>query len=321
MRFWKRRGVASSPEPRSVLRLGTWLRIFLSFFHSRRSLGSWTEAEFGKKEGGKVCIGAGIICKSQEEETPTERGWCKAAITVRRVRFFPLPAPGPARRGQHGVGAAGPERGLPEASRRCLPGSPRRAGRCPRAACRGLGLPGRRLPRAAVSPAPRARALGVGVAEARGSRLPALRWSRIRLRERKREKKTEFSLLPLQASAFLTCSSPGKASPGRGCPETGVPTGPRHASRSPHEGSESPWVKKGPGAGWREPPPGSRAESPVRAGASPRLAPRRCGSEVQLSLFSVLLGRPGSRFSYFWKIGLTRHRKKVITRSRSFSIT
>lgn len=54
------RGVAPSPEPRSVHRLGTWLRIFLLFFFpSRRLLGTWTEAEFGKK-GRKVCIGAGF---------------------------------------------------------------------------------------------------------------------------------------------------------------------------------------------------------------------------------------------------------------------
>lgn len=61
--------------------------------------------------------------------------------------------------------------------------------------------------------------------------------------------------------------------------------------------------------------------SRVRVGASPCLAPGLCGSEVQLSLFSVLRGRPGSCFFYFWKIGLTQHRKKVIKRSRSFSIT
>lgn len=36
--------------------------------------------------------------------------------------------------------------------------------------------------------------------------------------------------------------------------------------------------------------------SPVRVGASPSLAPRLCGSEVRLSLFSVLHGWPGSCF-------------------------
>lgn len=36
--------------------------------------------------------------------------------------------------------------------------------------------------------------------------------------------------------------------------------------------------------------------SRVRVGASPSLAPRLCGSEVRLSLFSVLHGRPGSCF-------------------------
>lgn len=34
----------------------------------------------------------------------------------------------------------------------------------------------------------------------------------------------------------------------------------------------------------------------MRVGASPSLAPRLCGSEVRLSLFSVLHGRPGSCF-------------------------
>lgn len=38
----------------------------------------------------KVCIGTGFICTSLEEEDPRERGWCKAAITVRSVWLFPF---------------------------------------------------------------------------------------------------------------------------------------------------------------------------------------------------------------------------------------
>lgn len=86
------------------------------------------------------------------------------------------------------------------------------------------------------------------------------------------------------------------------------------AGRSPHGGSETPLVKKGQSAGWGEPPASARCGQRDRGStelvrASPCLAPRLCGSEVQLSLFSVRLGRPGSRFFYFWKIGLTQHRK------------
>lgn len=38
----------------------------------------------------------------------------------------------------------------------------------------------------------------------------------------------------------------------------------------------------------------------MRVGASPSLAPRLCGSEVRLSLFSVLRGRPGLCFFFFF---------------------
>lgn len=131
-----------------------------------------------------------------------------------------------------------------------------------------------------------------------------------------------FPRSPLQAPALLTCSSPGKTSPGRGCPEAGAPAGPRARGSLASRGQRDPAGEKGQGAGWREPPPLARVDrgSPVRVGASPCLAPGLCGSEVQLSLFSVLCGRTGSRFFYFWKIGLTQHRKKVISGSDRFPL-
>ncbi|XP_026349246.2 serine/arginine repetitive matrix protein 1 [Ursus arctos] len=84
-----RRGVAPSPEPRSVHRLGTWLRIFLSFFPPADC------SELGLKQslerrGEKFASGLDFICTSQEDENPTERGWCKAAITEFRCVLSPL---------------------------------------------------------------------------------------------------------------------------------------------------------------------------------------------------------------------------------------
>lgn len=115
--------------------------------------------------------------------------------------------------------------------------------------------------------------------------------------------------------------SPGKAGPGRGSPEAGAPGYRGSAGRCLAGGKKEDRVASGGrprlSSAWT-------AASTQRVGASPCLAPRLRGSEVQLSLFSVRRGRPGSRFFFFfffWTIGLTQHRKKVIKRSRSFSIT
>ncbi|XP_034859089.1 protein sprouty homolog 2 isoform X2 [Mirounga leonina] len=82
-----RRGVAPSPEPRSVNRLGTWLRISLSFFPPAdcSELGLKQSLERGDE---KFASGLDFICTSQEDGNPTERGWCKAAITVRNSDVF-----------------------------------------------------------------------------------------------------------------------------------------------------------------------------------------------------------------------------------------
>lgn len=78
MRFLKGGGV--QPRTPACSSAGDLAPDFPLLFSSRRLLGSWTEAEFGKK-GEKVCIEAGFICTSQGEQNPTERGWCKAANT------------------------------------------------------------------------------------------------------------------------------------------------------------------------------------------------------------------------------------------------
>ena len=76
VRFWK--GGHLSRNPGGFQRWRTGFQNFpVVLIH--RLLGSWTEAEFGKKE--KVCIRTGFICTSLEEEDSRERGWCKAAIT------------------------------------------------------------------------------------------------------------------------------------------------------------------------------------------------------------------------------------------------
>lgn len=128
-----------------------------------------------------------------------------------------------------------------------------------------------------------------------------------------------FSWSSLQALAFLTCSSPGEAIPGQRRRQD-----PGHASRSPHGGSETRRVKKGRSAGWREPPPPSDVDrdKPGAGGsvALPGAGSLRFGSAA-LSFFRSPWSAWVTLFFYFWKIGLTQHRKKVIKRSRSFSIT
>lgn len=52
-------------------------------------LGSWTEAEFGK-EGKSLHRDWIYLHIAGRRETKGERGWCKAAITVRSVWLFPL---------------------------------------------------------------------------------------------------------------------------------------------------------------------------------------------------------------------------------------
>lgn len=82
------KGVASSHEPRSVLRLGTWLRIVLSFF-SLPPIAQKLDWSRVWKEGGESLHRGWIYLHiAGRREFNGERGWCKAAITVRRVRLF-----------------------------------------------------------------------------------------------------------------------------------------------------------------------------------------------------------------------------------------
>lgn len=87
MRFWKR-GHPSTRNPGKFLRWRIGFQILpWLFFSSHRLLGSWTEAECGKKE--KFASGLDLFAHRRKEENPKERGWCRAAITVRSVWLFP----------------------------------------------------------------------------------------------------------------------------------------------------------------------------------------------------------------------------------------
>ena len=111
-----------------------------------------------------------------------------------------------------------------------------------------------------------------------------------------------FSRSPLQALALLTCSSPGKARPERGCPEAGAPGLARERGSLASRGQLDLAGEKRTGCRVEGAPASARCEhrrARSRVGASPCLAPRLCGSEVQLSLFSVRLGRLGSCFFLF----------------------
>lgn len=98
-----------------------------------------------------------------------------------------------------------------------------------------------------------------------------------------------FSRSLLQALALLTCSSIRwrlsyrRASLRRGRLwgwGTGLLTSPPHRGRSPAGEQRVECQAEGVPASAR-----CGQSSPVRVGASPSLAPRLCGSEVQLSLF------------------------------------
>lgn len=75
------KGVASSPEPRSVLRPGIWLRISLSFFLLPPIV---PKLDWNRdwKEGGESLHRDWIYLHiAGRRESNGERSWCKAAIT------------------------------------------------------------------------------------------------------------------------------------------------------------------------------------------------------------------------------------------------
>lgn len=205
--------------------------------------------------------------------------------------------------------------------------APRFPGEILRAA-RGSARPGARpawaeaAARSVQRPRSHAPALwGVGVAEARleSAPSPAL-VPNSALRVGKGEKACVFQVAVAGARISNLYLS-GEASPGRGWGARGT-EGARVARLA---GAARPrgWKRE------REPGGGAPAsvpcgQSPARVGASPCLAPVAADRKCRFLFFPFSVVGLGSRFSfyfYFWKIGLTQHRKKVIKRSRSFSIT
>lgn len=215
-------------------------------------------------------------------------------------------APWPARCGQHGVGAAGPGVGSvsPRASPSQIPQGLREdPGRSPRTClARGSGsaclcgdfcMHPVQCPRQAT---PRARALGG--------------WDRGQLAacsqpctgrefgaesERGRERHFVFSRSPLQAPAFLTCSSSWwKAKSGERLSLGGALVGLGYTGCSPR-GQETPRVRKRQSAGWRESPPLLSVDGLARSGWERRPAWRRVSavrkcSSLSFPFFVVSLG-------------------------------
>lgn len=192
----------------------------------------------------------------------------------------------------------------------------------PASAClggRGSGWGRLQRARGAVSPAPRPSAPALGVSgwrPAHGGALAA-NWA---LRAGEGGKHFVFSRAPLKAPALRTCSLRGRQVPGEAVPKQG---------RRGSEGCGSlprGWKKRGQGGEWRAPTTqlgvdcGEHAEG--GSVALPGAASLRFGSAA-----FALFRSPRSAwvtlffFFFFWTIGLTQHRKKVIKRSRSFSIT
>lgn len=79
------KGVASSPEPRSVLWPGIWLRIVLSFFFFFFTPADCSEVgleqSLERRGAGESLHRGWIYLHIAGRRDPTERGWCKAAIT------------------------------------------------------------------------------------------------------------------------------------------------------------------------------------------------------------------------------------------------
>lgn len=193
---------------------------------------------------------------------------------MRRVRLSPILAPWPARFGQHGVGAAGsgvgfPSCGLPFSSSQVPRGDPESCPRvCPAggSACLGGGCSAL----GAETPVPRARTLGgwggggspgVGSQPCIGPEFGA---------ESRKGRESLFSRSPLQAPAFLTCTSRGR----RVLEEAGVLAGPRARESLASRGQRDPAGGKGRGSRVGEPPPLSRVDR-ARRGWERRPAWRR----------------------------------------------
>lgn len=266
----------------------------------RRGWNCWPRA------GGRGSSGEGLVQSRDHGE---------------RVRLSPLLAPRPARLGQHGVGAAGREWGFSPVASRSL--APRFPAEIPRAA-RGAAWPGARPARAGAAvrsvPSPRSHATargGLGWRGLAGSRLPALHGSRFRRRESERKRNPVFPRAP----AFLACASGGRRVLEEAVPRLGRSRDPRARESLASRGQrDPPRVERGEGAGWGAPASVPRAQSPCGWERRPAWRrPLRFGSAA-FSFFRSPWSAWVTLF-YFWKAGLTQHRKKVIKRSRSFSIT